>query len=76
MGTCPDTGILRGDLIYSKPTDVPTRWQAGRMAEFVKQDLSGARFEQVDFSGAWFRNVYFTGATLRGAWLELSLIHI
>ena len=70
MGTCPDTGILRGDLIYSKPTDVPTRWQAGRMAEFVKQDLSGARFEQVDFSGAWFRNVYFTGATLRGAWLE------
>jgi len=40
------------------------------MAEFVKQDLSGARFEQVDFSHAWFRNVYFTGATLRGAWLE------
>lgn len=40
------------------------------MAEFVKQDLSGARFEQVDFSGAWFRNVYFTGSTLRGAWLE------
>ena len=40
------------------------------MAEFVKQDLSGARFEQVDFSGAWFRNVYFSGATLRGAWLE------
>ncbi|MDR0345361.1 MAG: DinB family protein [Nocardiopsaceae bacterium] len=40
------------------------------MAEFVKQDLSGARFEQVDFSRAWFRNVYFTGATLRGAWLE------
>ena len=40
------------------------------MAEFIKQDLSGARFEQVDFSGAWFRNVYFTGTTLRGAWLE------
>lgn len=40
------------------------------MTEFVKQDLSGARFEQVDFSGAWFRNVYFVGATLRGAWLE------
>jgi hypothetical protein len=40
------------------------------MVEFVKQDLSGARFEQVDFSHAWFRNVYFTGATLRGAWLE------
>jgi uncharacterized damage-inducible protein DinB len=40
------------------------------MAEFVKQDFSGARFEQVDFSRAWFRNVYFTGATLRGAWLE------
>jgi len=40
------------------------------MVEFVKQDLSGARFEQVDFSRAWFRNVYFTGATLRGAWLE------
>src|SRR5215468_6926988 len=40
------------------------------MAEFVKQDFSGARFEQVDFSHAWFRNVYFTGATLRGAWLE------
>jgi hypothetical protein len=41
-----------------------------RVAEFVKQDLSGARFEQVDFRRAWFRNVYFTGATLRGAWLE------
>ena len=40
------------------------------MAEFIKEDLSGARFEQVDFRGAWFRNVYFTGATLRGAWLE------
>jgi hypothetical protein len=40
------------------------------MTEFVKQDLSGARFEQVDFSGAWFRNVYFTGARLRGAWLH------
>jgi hypothetical protein len=40
------------------------------MVEFVKRDLSGARFEQVDFSRAWFRNVYFTGATLRGAWLE------
>jgi uncharacterized protein YjbI with pentapeptide repeats len=40
------------------------------MGEFVKQDLSGARFEQVDFSRAWFRNVYFIGATLRGAWLE------
>ena len=34
------------------------------MAEFIKQDFSGARFEQVDFSRAWFRNVYFTGATL------------
>jgi DinB superfamily/Pentapeptide repeats (8 copies) len=40
------------------------------MAEFVKQDLSGSRFEQVDFSRAWFRNVYFIGATMRGAWLE------
>jgi hypothetical protein len=40
------------------------------MADFVKQDFSGSRFEQVDFSRAWFRNVYFTGATLRGAWLE------
>jgi hypothetical protein len=40
------------------------------MAEFVKQDLSDARFEQVDFSRAWFRNVYFPGVTLRGAWLE------
>ena len=40
------------------------------MVEFVKQDLSGARFEQVDFSGSWFRNVYFTGATMRGVWLE------
>jgi hypothetical protein len=40
------------------------------MVEFVRQDLSGARFEQVDFSRAWFHNVYFTGATVRGAWLE------
>lgn len=40
------------------------------MAEFVKQDLSGARFEQVNFTGARFRNVEFTGATVRGAWLE------
>ncbi len=30
--------------------DVGSRWQAERMAEFVKQDLSNARFEQVDFS--------------------------
>src|SRR3982751_19088 len=40
------------------------------MVEFVKQDLSGARFERVDLSRTWFRNVYFTGATVRGAWLE------
>ena len=40
------------------------------MAEFRKQDLSGARFEQVDLSRTWFHNVYFTGATMRGAWLE------
>src|SRR3954469_5937434 len=40
------------------------------MVEFVKQDLSGARFERVDLSYTWFRNVYFTGATMRGAWLE------
>ncbi len=40
------------------------------MVEFVKQDLSGARFERVDLSHTWFRNVYFTGATVRGAWLE------
>jgi hypothetical protein len=50
------------------PSDL--RGRLSRMAEFVKQDLSGARFEQVDFSHAWFRNVYFTGATLRGASLE------
>ena len=50
--------------------DVGTRWQTVRMADFVKQDFSGARFEQVDFSRAWFRNVYFSGATMRGAWLE------
>lgn len=40
------------------------------MSEFVRQDLSGARFEQVDFRRAWFRNVSFTGVTMRGAWLE------
>src|SRR5215831_13625477 len=50
--------------------DAGTRWQAGRVTEFVKQDFTGARFEQVDFSRAWFRNVYVTGATRRGAWLE------
>ena len=54
----------------SSAPDVGVRWQAARMVEFIKQDLSGARFEQVDFSRAWFRNVYFTGATLRGAWLQ------
>jgi DinB superfamily/Pentapeptide repeats (8 copies) len=54
----------------SNAPDVGVRWQAARMVEFIKQDLSGARFEQVDFSRAWFRNVYFTGATLRGAWLQ------
>src|SRR5262245_28288982 len=59
----------REELTTPAP-DVATRWQAGRVTEFVKQDFTGARFEQVDFSRAWFRNVYFTGATLRGAWLE------
>src|SRR5215469_10859613 len=59
----------REELTTPAP-DVGTRWQAGRVTEFVKQDFTGARFEQVDFSRAWFRNVYFTGATLRGAWLE------
>ena len=40
------------------------------MADFVKQDLSGARFEQVDLSRTRFRNVNLRGATLRGARLE------
>lgn len=60
----------RDDRLPRSSPAVGIPWQAARMAEFMKHDFSGARFEQVDFSGAWFRNVYFTGATLRGAWLE------
>lgn len=38
-------------------------------ARFDKVDLTGARFDQVDLTGARFRNVDLTGATIRGALL-------
>ncbi|PZF79814.1 DinB family protein [Jiangella anatolica] len=37
------------------------------MAEFIGDDLSGARFEGVNLAGARFRNVNFYRAVLRGA---------
>ena len=39
------------------------------MADFTREDLTGARFEEVDLTGARFRNVDLTGATIRGALL-------
>jgi DinB family protein/pentapeptide repeat protein len=49
------------------------------MADFTREDLTGARFhqvdlvgaqfDQVDLTGARFRNVVLTGATIRGALL-------
>jgi hypothetical protein len=39
------------------------------MAEFMKQDLRGSRFEEVHLGGARFHNVDLTGATIRGALL-------
>jgi DinB family protein/pentapeptide repeat protein len=39
------------------------------MADFIREDLSGATFDQVDLTGARFRNVDLTGATIRGALL-------
>jgi len=39
------------------------------MADFTREDLTGARFDQVDLTGARFRNVDLTGATIRGALL-------
>ncbi|MGI8700452.1 MAG: DinB family protein [Nocardioidaceae bacterium] len=37
------------------------------MAEFIGQDLRGARFEEVDLTGARFHNVDLTAARIRGA---------
>ncbi len=39
------------------------------MADFIREDLTGARFEQVDLTGSRFRNVDMTGTTIRGALL-------
>jgi uncharacterized protein YjbI with pentapeptide repeats len=39
------------------------------MADFIREELTGARFEQVDLTGARFRNVDLTGVTIRGALL-------
>ena len=39
------------------------------MADFTREDLTGARFEDVDLTGARFRNVDLTGTTIRGALL-------
>jgi uncharacterized protein YjbI with pentapeptide repeats len=34
------------------------------MAAFIREDLTGARFEQVDLTGSRFRNVDLTGTTM------------
>jgi uncharacterized protein YjbI with pentapeptide repeats len=39
------------------------------MADFIREDLTGARFEHVDLTGSRFRNVDLTGTTIRGALL-------
>ncbi|HET9969268.1 MAG TPA: pentapeptide repeat-containing protein, partial [Streptosporangiaceae bacterium] len=39
------------------------------MADFIREDLSGATFDQVDLTSARFRNVDLTGASIRGALL-------
>lgn len=40
------------------------------MAEFIRADLTGPRFEQVDLAGADFRNVDLSNARLRGVVLN------
>jgi uncharacterized protein YjbI with pentapeptide repeats len=35
------------------------------MPDFIREDLTGARFDQVDLTGARFRNVDLTGARFR-----------
>jgi uncharacterized protein YjbI with pentapeptide repeats len=40
------------------------------MAEFIRADLTGSRFEQVDLAGADFRNVDLSNARLRGVVLN------
>jgi uncharacterized protein YjbI with pentapeptide repeats len=37
------------------------------MADFIREDLTGARPEQVDLTGSRFRNIDLTGTTIRGA---------
>ncbi|MGI8448183.1 MAG: pentapeptide repeat-containing protein [Streptosporangiaceae bacterium] len=37
------------------------------MADFIRADLRGSRFERADLSGAQFRAVDLTGARFRGA---------
>jgi Pentapeptide repeats (8 copies) len=39
------------------------------MADFTREDLTGARFDQVDLTGARFRNVDLTGVKISGALL-------
>jgi uncharacterized protein YjbI with pentapeptide repeats len=39
------------------------------MADFIREDLIGARFEQVDLTGARFHNVDLTGVKITGALL-------
>jgi uncharacterized protein YjbI with pentapeptide repeats len=39
------------------------------MADFIREDLTGARFDQVDLTGARFRNVDLTGVKISGALL-------
>ena len=40
------------------------------MADFVRADLSGSRFEQVDLGGAQFRSVDLSGAQFRDVYLN------
>src|SRR5690348_8465858 len=49
--------------------NVGARCETGAMADFIREDLSGATFDQVDLTSARFRNVDLTGAVIRGALL-------
>jgi hypothetical protein len=61
-------GSYRCTATVTEPAGIagraPDRCKAGGMSEFIRDNLSGSRFEDADLTGATFRRVDFSGARL------------
>ena len=65
--TCTELLEQQDEQVRASPPAAAERdsWQAGRVTDFISEDLTGARFEDVYLTGAQFHDVDLTGARFR-----------